>query len=900
MRLGDRADRDDRSLDTYRAQRSGDAPGTGDEMLEPDGEIRSVWADLIGTFARTGDSGLRQATQRVAATVRDDGITYNAHTAADTTQTRSWVLDSIPLAIDGAEWAGLERGLAQRALLLDALLTDIYGEQRTIATGLLPPELVYGHPGYLRKAARLPTPGPHALFLHAADIGRTASGEFVVYADRTQAPSGIGYAIADRRVLSRAFPRMFGRFGPRPIAGFIAALRSALIGCAPDDVTEPTVAVLSPGSLSETAFDQAHLASVLGFPLVEAADLVVRDGGLYMRSLGRFKRVDVLLRRVDAPWVDPLDLRSDSRLGVAGLVEIIARGQVGVVNTLGSGVLENPALHTLLPRLAPALIDEDLLMGSVSTWWAGDPTQRTVIRDDAASLVLTNFHTGEEFVGPLQSARRIDELRARVEAETWQWTARGMEHYSVAPSVVPGGSGAQLLRPAPVGLRSFAVAQTGGYAVMPGGLGQVLADGPLGAAMVSVAGKDVWVSSESSAPTRITDTQSTPADAVEPSGGAESSWASPRVVSDLFWLGRYGERAEVANRLLKVVRERYEDYRFRPWMNGTRSMPLLLIAAATVTANPQLVADVDAATPPDDDDVSEALTVIAELTVARHVPGTVAHSTDRLTASARAVRDQLSTSTWMVLSSVDRALNTLRSVLHPESSSPRVGVPRADRGEASSDDAGPELDVVELGRAQSEVLNGLLALTGLQAESMVHDPGWLFMDMGRRLERGITLADLNRVVLDIRHDPDTEQALLEAYLVANESSVIYRRRNRGIIRPVAVLALLLFDETNPRSMIFQLTGIRGDLVGLPEEIRSAPAERIVEDLIAELRRVDPTDLVAVAGDGRRELLTELMTTIGDGLRELSTVLGRTRFAPPADLQPLWGGGLWGASGDEVG
>ncbi|NED65001.1 circularly permuted type 2 ATP-grasp protein, partial [Streptomyces sp. SID10244] len=226
-------------------------------------------------------------------------------------------------------------------------------DQKTIRRGLLPPEMVFGHPGYIRKAARLEVAGPHALFLHALDLGRTSDGRFEVYADRTQAPSGIGFAMVDRRLLSRTFPQLFQTVAPRPIATFAGTVRLALFDYAPPGVDDPTVAVLSPGSMSETAFDQAYLASVLGFPLVEGDDLTVRDGAVYMRSLGKYKRVDVLLRRIDAGYADPLDLRTDSRLGVAGLVEAISRGTVTVVNTLGSGVLENPALHTVLDELAP-------------------------------------------------------------------------------------------------------------------------------------------------------------------------------------------------------------------------------------------------------------------------------------------------------------------------------------------------------------------------------------------------------------------------------------------------------------------------------------------------------------------------------------------------------------------
>ncbi|OZG28572.1 hypothetical protein BH683_013690 [Williamsia sp. 1138] len=868
--------------------------GTFDELLDGAGALRGQWADLIEGYERLGDEGLRQADRRVRTLVDDDGITYNAP-AGSGTQQRRWQLDCVPLLIDGAQWQELEKAIAQRARVLDALLSDIYSDQRTLTAGILPPEMVYGHPGYIRKAARFPQTQRHSLFLHACDIGRASDGDYLAFADRAQAPSGIGYAIADRRLMSRAFPRLFQRCVPRPTAAFAATLRLALFEYAPQGIEDPTVAVLTPGSLSETAFDQAYLASILGFPLVEAADLVVRDGAVYMRSLGKFKRLDVILRRVDSSYSDPLDLRTDSRLGVTGLVEAISRGAVTVVNTLGSAVVENPALNTVLAAASRFLLDETLLLNSVETYWAGDNLQRSKLVAELSDMTLTNFRTGEESLGPELSGGDRSALVARIEAEPWQWVGRRLTPFSVAPSTTPGpyrptalGSP---LRPAPVGIRTFSVAQGSGYAVMPGGLGHVLADGPAGSAMTTIAGKDVWVTTvePSSTQARVPESPDRPVRDAAIEGGGNSSAAyrgsdapvvsSPRVLSDLFWFGRYGERAELTTRMVRVARERYEDYRYRPWMTGTASIPLFLAAVATTTGTGGIVrgakniGDDSGEGAPEPDEVQAATLRLRAMTSARRSPGSVAFAVDRMQQLARAVRDQLSTSTWMVLGAVDRALTELGPYPALE--------PEADE---------PDLDGSGLGRAQDDILHGLLALAGLQAESMVHDAGWLFMDIGRRIERAQVLAALTAAVLVTQRDADTEQGLLEAYLVANESAIIYRRRNRGIVRLGSVAALMLFDEGNPRAMIYQLATLRDDLMSLPADVRSAAAERVAEDLVSELRRVDPVDLAAIGAGGRRVELDELMRTLNSGLREISDVLGRTRFAYPVEMQPLWGAG----------
>ena len=684
------------------------------------------------------------------------------------------------------------------------------------------------------------------------------------------------------------------------MATFAGTLRLALTDYAPPGVDDPTVAVFSPGSMSETFFDQAYLASVLGFPLVEGADLTVRDGAVYMRSLGKYKRVDVLLRRVDASFCDPLDLRTNSRLGVAGLVEAISRGNITVVNTLGSGVLENPALNAVLHKVAPMLIDEELALESVPTYWAGDDSARSKIVSSLDSLVLTNFRTGEEFVGPATNSATRDVLRSRIDAEAWQWVGREVEAYSVAPSLTEAALPAQgrgTLRAAPVSVRAFSVAQGPTYAVMPGGLGSVLADGVVGASLASVAAKDIWVTNPDVGGhvSRRTELRGEPDDEVaiiaRPASTGYSdiaAAASPRVLADMFWFGRYGERTESVTRLAKVARERYQDFQYRPWMSGTAAVPLFLHAVAAVTGTTGLLGTGE--TLLDDDSslssieqVNTAIVKIAELTVNRYTQGTIAHSTERLVATARAVRDQMSTSTWMVLTPMERALEAMTRQI--ERARDDVGAGTGVFGDAALD-LGPDL-----ARTHEHILHGALALSGLQAESMVHDAAWLLMDLGRRIERVITLADLTRALFEYEHPLDMEQTLLESYLSATESSVIYRRRNRGLYRAEAVAELLMFDETNPRAMIYQLAKMHDDLTSLPEELRSAAAERAVEEMTAELRRCDPADLSSVDGYGKRADLVELTSTLRDRARALSDLLNRTRFAPPRTAQPIWGGQL---------
>ena len=389
-----------------------------DEFVDAAGNVRPAWQELAECVGERGRGGLDQLRSIVRGLVDNDGITYievdrhgDAITNGDgTAEPGPWHLDALPLVLSASDWDTLESGLVQRSRLLDAVLADLYGPRDAVTSGVLPPQLLFAHPGYVRAARGIDVPGRHQLFLHGCDISRAADGSFRVNADWTQAPSGAGYALADRRVVAHAIPDLYERIGPRPASPWAQALRLALIDAAPESAEEPVVVVLSPGIHSETAFDQAYLASVLGFPLVESADLVVRDGKLWMRSMGTLKRVDVVLRRVDADYADPLDLRADSRLGVVGLVEVMRRGAVTVVNTLGSGILESPGLLRFLPELAERLLGETPLLATAPMYWGGINTERSHLLTNLSSLLIKSVTGGDPIVGPGLSAAQRESL----------------------------------------------------------------------------------------------------------------------------------------------------------------------------------------------------------------------------------------------------------------------------------------------------------------------------------------------------------------------------------------------------------------------------------------------------------------------------------------------------------
>ncbi|WP_167478909.1 circularly permuted type 2 ATP-grasp protein [Nocardia arthritidis] len=996
----------------YRAEGGSDAAydecgrptgGYYDELVDGEGRVRPMWSELSADFVELGTAGLGRLDGRVRRLIEDDGITYTEVGAADEPSGPApWRLDPIPLLVSSDDWTRLEAGLVQRSRVLDEVLTDIYGPRRTITSGLLPPEVVFGSAGYVRAAHGITVPGRHQLFLHACDISRWSDGQFRVIADWAQAPSGAGYALADRRVVSTAIPEAFEHSSPRPLTPFARAMRLMLIESAPlADDNDPVVVVLSPGVHSETAFDQAYLASTLGFPLVESADLVVRDGALWMRSLGTLKRVDVVLRRVDAEFSDPLDLRPDSRLGVVGLVEVLRRGAVTVVNTLGSGLLESPALAGFLPAVSRALLDEDLLLESAPAYWGGNDAERKHLLARLDKLIIRSAVDGSTSYGPELSTAQRAELRARIADRGWEWVGQEPAQFSVAPAVHGHGG----LAAVPVGMRLFSLARRVGYTAMAGGLGQLRQRTRPDRIVIKVGAKDVWVRAAETPAAISTEAPHEERERRRPP--MLDAVSSPRVLNDLFWMGRYSERAEAVVRLLIATHECYQDYRYRPWLEGAEAVAVLMSALAQTTATiapdtclftgppsddaaaqanssadePKAATDTGSAARPSaaakasgaqrqsssstigasaqaqsagsaaagggsgqsaaqsqiagsaaDSDAAQRVrsaaassvikaqeqttetrvsgaegavtageqlgaavgsALVAEaksralvlrppdepewpavagasreghdyleaLTIERELPGSLAFAIDRYGNAARAVRDQLSVDTWMILSAVDRALAEYRW---------------------TGEDQEAALTAVH-----SLTLAALLSLSGIGSESLVRDTGWYVMDIGKRIERGIALTGLLSALTQTCA-PDAEPVVIEAVLRAAESSVSYRRRHRDSVRLSAVAGLLLFDANNPRSLAYQLDRLEADFQALPGASGSSRPQRLLADAQRMLGRIDPDDLELTDEQGRRTELAELLDGVHLRLRKLSDSFETTKLSVPLSIQPLWG------------
>ncbi|QCW52152.1 hypothetical protein FE634_20115 [Nocardioides dongxiaopingii] len=787
----------------------GGASGRYDEVVGPDGALRPSWKGLAEVAVGLRPEDLRRLDDDIRRALSDDGVTYARAGRAGERGARpaEWRLDPMPLILDAAQWTRLEVGLAQRAELLNAVLADLYGEQRLLAEGVLPPAVVLGHPGFVRPVARASARDPRPLVLAATDLGRDHRGEWRVLGDRAQAPSGLGYAMENRRVLSRVLPELYREAGLHRMEPFFSALRSALLQSAQGELPDPRVVVLTPGSRSETAYDQAFIASALGFPLVQGSDLVVRDGWVQMRVFGRLERVDVILRRVDAGWSDPLELRGDSQLGVAGLAEAVRRGRVRVVNGLGAGVLENPGLLPYMPAMCEALLGEPLRLEAVPTWWCGDPDGLGHVLDHLDDLTVLALDAPASRPSDLPRGALVEQLVAAPH----RFVGQERLALSQAPTwVAPGRVAAR-----PLTLRTFTLRYGSAYRPLVGGLVTVVEpSGDDGGR--SVSSKDLWVlKSEPGAPDQGL------VDVLPMTHNRASTGTVPRILADMFWFGRYAERAEDLLRLVLAAHSLAEDFRDRPRSTGAAGLEVMM-GAVTRLAGPGL-----------DDLDAEFRSVLLDGARA----GSVAHALEGLRRAGSGVRDQLSLDVWRALGTIDRAAEVLQRSTHSH----------------------------QVAESAGRMLTGILALQGITA-SMIRDPGWHMLGAGRSVERALQVVHLLTPTTTRRRGMDVDREVLNAVLLTAESSVTHRRRYRGSVRPGGVLELLLTDPDNPRSLAFALDRTLEHLARLPASTGSSRPERLAGDLRDELAGTDIATLVAIGGEARPNLAAFLEQCTGQLLR----------------------------------
>lgn len=808
------------------------APAPYDELVTGRHQIRYHWQGLLGTMRAMPEEALRDRVERARRQLAEGGGTRAVAPDGSATE---WLFEPLPLIITPPEWETLSAGLVQRARLLDAILGDIYGPQRLLAEHRLPPVLLHGDQRFMRPCRRMDGGGPkRRLVSYAADVVRGADGSWSVLADYTGAPTGAGYALFLRRAMARALPEAFRSIPVREIAPFFDRWQAALRDCAPTGVVNPRVALLTSGAFAHTYFEQVFLARTLGIALVEGGDLTVRADGVALKTLEGLKQVDVLLRRLDGAWCDPLELRADSTLGVSGLAGAERTGTVAIANALGSMLAESAALSPFLPTLAPHLLGEELTLPALDVWWLGEePARREVLARLDTMVVRSVMDADREpmTVRELPGERRT-ELTARINKRPWAFVAQRPVTPSVAPSWSPEG-----LRPDPVVVRVFLVAEGDSYRVMPGGLGRTAPASPL-SRLGRIDGRlrDVWVLAEDDSEVVIPSTARFRGVPIQRGGDVQS-----RVADNLFWLGRYTERLDNSARLIRGALSRLA----RQPLGARDMVEVRLLALASAEA--RLISQQDAMSPPDSAALLRALTRFA--------------GDDRAFGAA--------------LRAISRLVMTLRDRLSADMSATLDTLLGAMSRRLASSTGNVDVLLALL----DDTIRMVATVAGLSQENMTRGAGWRFLDLGRRLERAHYVC--SGAHFAFTQSPVIWESAMRLALELCDSTITYRGRYLGALEPAPVLDLSLLDESNPRSLAFQVHAIDRHL----DVLARTTGSRVNFDdtaLLSDMRAVVglfQTDERAWRHQGLA--LTRLRDTLNDTVdtfTRLSDDLTRTHFS----------------------
>jgi uncharacterized circularly permuted ATP-grasp superfamily protein/uncharacterized alpha-E superfamily protein len=754
--------------------------GVWDELRDTVGPVRPRWQRFAALLPAPPaglslPEDLDRRVAQVAQQIRHDGVTHNVfdeHGAAS----RPWSLELLPLLIEPAEWAGIEAGVVQRAALLEAMLADLYGPRRLLHEGLLPPALLLRHPGYLRPMMGVLPPGGLRLHIVAFDLARGPDGRWWVVAQRTQGPSGLGYVLHNRMLIARQFPDAFRELRVQHIASSYRRLLDTVEATAREvaGIAAPRVVLLTPGPYSETYFEHAYLARYLGLPLVEGGDLTVRGDRLFLKTVEGLEPVHGVLRRLDDDWCDPLELRSDSALGVPGLLQAARAGTVVMANALGSAFLESPALQGFLPGIAQRLLGEPLRLPALPTWWCGEAAAWSDVQHDLdGKLIRSTFPRGG------RTSKVHERADAQVEDDPGAWTVQGRLRLSRAPI----WSGSALI-PRPAMVRVYAIADGGGrWHVLPGGMTRVSQREDSSVSMQRGGSSlDTWVLTDGPVDTFSMLPKRLQVDDIAQRRRPVSS----RTGENLFWLGRYTERTEQLVRLASATLQQIDA--------DSDADELVQRALSTMAVRTGLA-------PPGVPTLAQAPHLFERALLARlgDVTGaaSVAYNLGALERASQALRERLSAEQWGVIRSMGEAFALALETADDELPAPQQVLPALDR-----------------------LALQLAAVTGAQTDRMTRDHGWRLLTVGRLLERLIGLSTRFQAFLDAGGEAAATGALgsaagIDLLLELFDSAISFRARYQRHEDLLALTDMLVLDSSNPRSYSGVLRRLRTELGKLP-------------------------------------------------------------------------------------
>lgn len=809
-----------------------------EELLTEDLKIKPDWERLLNNLITIGSKELVSKQADIDWLLEENGVTYNVYNDPKGLS-RPWNLNIVPFIIHQDEWNTIEKGVQQRSEILNLILKDIYGKRELFTKGIIPPEVIYAHRGFLRSCDQIRYNTSKQLLIHAADLARGPDGQMWVVNDRTQAPSGMGYALENRFSISRTVPEIFTDINVKQPSQFFKDLNGLLLNAASTNRDNPTIVILTPGPHNETYFEHSYLSSFLGLPLVKGNDLIVRYGKLWMKSLIGLKQVDVILRRVDDVFVDPLELREDSYLGIAGLMEVVRLQNVAIVNPVGSGILENPALIPFMSNICKYFLDEDLLLPQIASWWCGQEKERNYVLTHLPSLVIKKIDRPNReriFFCEFLSKKELNDLKLEIMTNPFKFVAQERIHFSSAPNFTKGQ-----LEPRNIVCRSFSIAKEDGYSVMPGGLVRVAAKRE--ELMVSNqrggTSKDFWIATNK--PQHNIQHYSWQKSSLNESYGLED--VPSNTAENLFWSGRYLGRTIITARYMRMVMNQMNKVQYNDSESQSENLKILFKSVTNITSTfPGFVDDKDGKAM--DNPLKEIESVIFDTSRS----GSFAQTLSSFNNSFYSLRNLWSRDMWRVFESIQKVWTDYKAL--------------------------KEYTIAIHTKFFDRILTRLIAFMALIDESVLVKQGLLLYFIGLQMEQAMmTIAKFRSLVI-VQYEEDLEYDILESLLSSHESLNIYRYSYRSYLSLENVLSLVLFDKEYTRSLAYQINRLQKDIEMLP--VRNSDdlteCKKIIMEASLKIKHIEINELVSVDQKVKMRLNLEAM------LSELSELLHATSLS----------------------
>jgi len=754
-----------------------------DEVLKSDMTINPSWEKLLNNFSTIGIEDITEKQKQIDWLLAENGVTYNVYNDPKGLN-RPWNLNIIPFIIEQQEWKSIEKGLKQRAELLNLILKDIYGKRELIKNKIIPPEIIYSHRGFLRNCDQIQYNSSKNLLIHSSDLARGPDGRMWVVNDRTEAPSGMGYSLENRFSVRRSAPDLFKDIKIEQPFGFFNDYHQLLIDSAPTKKENTTIIILTPGPHNETYFEHAYLASYLGYPLVKGNDLVIRSNKVYIKTLKGLIQVDVILRRVDGAYTDPLELKGNSFLGVAGLLNAVRKNNVSVINPIGSSVLENPGLIPFMNSICKYFLNEDLILPQIASWWCGQEKERKFVLENLTKFVVKPIdRTNREHIYfcSLLNEDELESLKKQILEKPYSFVAQENISFSTAPNFTSKG-----LEPRKVVCRTFAVAKNDSYSIMPGGLVRVAADREDLRVSNQRGGtsKDFWITNSTTKEQPSNKRYHWHNSSTNALAGIEN--LPSNTAENLFWSGRYLARTLVTARYIRMILNKMVDSDYNKQDSEFESLHILFKSITHLTSIfPGFTGKNKKAA------FKDPLSELAIVLFDNKKIGSLAHTIQSFSNSYFSLRNLWSKDMWRVFDSLTKEWRSFK----PENYK----------------------NIKSITKLLDSVITKLIAFIGLIEESILVEQGLLLYFIGFQTEQAMMSIDKSRALLVIKHEEHTEYEILESLLDSNESLNIYRYSFKSYLNIENVINLILLDKSYTRSLKYQLNRIRRDIKKLPSK-----------------------------------------------------------------------------------